>query len=176
MGKLALRGLVLAVVIGLLGLGSYAIAGGGTKNFTGSLEGYQENVDVSTGASGSFEAQLSNDGTSLHYELSYTGIEGGTVSAAHVHFGKPGVNGGVSYFLCGGGGRPACTTPSGTFEGDVVAADVIGPAGQGIAAGEFAEIVAAMRAGHAYANVHSTPGWPAGEIRAQINNRGEADD
>ena len=176
MGKLALRGLVLAVVIGLLGLGSYAIAGGGTKNFTASLEGYQENVDVSTGASGSFEAQLSNDGTSLHYVLTYSGLEGGTVTAAHVHFGKPGVNGGVSYFICGGGGRPACTTPSGTFEGDVVAADVIGPAGQGIAAGEFAEIVAAMRAGHTYANVHSSPGWPGGEIRGQINNRGEADD
>jgi hypothetical protein len=175
MGKLALRGLALAVVIGLLGVGSYAIAGGGTKNFNGSLEGYQENVDVSTGASGSFEAQLSNDGTSLHYELSYSGIEGGTVSAAHVHFGKPGVNGGVSYFLCGGGGRPACTTPSGTFEGDVVAADVIGPAGQGIAAGEFDEILAAMRAGHAYANVHSTPAWPGGEIRGQINDRGDDD-
>ena len=176
MGKLAFRGLVLAVVVGLLGLGSYAIAGGGTKNFTGSLEGYQENVDVSTGASGSFEARLSDDGDSLHYVLSYSGIEGGAVSAAHVHFGKPGVNGGVSYFLCGGGGRPPCTTPSGTFEGDVVAADVIGPAGQGIAAGEFDEILAAIRAGHAYANVHSTPAWPGGEIRAQINNRGEADD
>ena len=155
MGKLALRGLVLAAVIALLGVGSYAIAGGGTKNFTGSLEGYQENPDVSTGASGSFEARLSNDGDSLHYVLSYSGIEGGTVSAAHVHFGKPGVNGGVSYFLCGGG-RPACTTPSGTFEGDVVATNVTGPAGQGIAAGQFDEIVAAMRAGRAYANVHST--------------------
>jgi len=175
MGKLALRGLVLAAVIALLGVGSYAIAGGGTKNFTGSLEGYQENPDVSTGASGSFEARLSNDGDSLHYVLSYSGIEGGTVSAAHVHFGKPGVNGGVSYFLCGGGGRPACTTPSGTFEGDVDATNVTGPAGQGIAAGQFDEIVAAMRAGHAYANIHSTT-FPGGEIRAQINNRGEADD
>ena len=176
MGKLALRGLVLAAAIGLLGLGSYAIAGGGTKNFTGTLSGYEENPDVSTGATGSFEARLSNDGTSLHYTLSYSGIEGGTVSAAHVHFGKRGVNGGVSYFLCGGGGRPPCTTPSGAFEGDVVASDVIGPTAQGIAPGQFDEIVAAMRAGHAYANVHSTPAWPGGEIRAQINDDGGSND
>jgi hypothetical protein len=45
---------------------------------------------------------------------------------------------------------------------------VIGPAGQGIAAGEFAELLAAMRAGVTYVNVHSTL-YPGGEIRAQIS-------
>ena len=35
MRKLALRGLALAAVIALLGVGSYAIAGGGTKHFKG---------------------------------------------------------------------------------------------------------------------------------------------
>lgn len=173
MGKLALRGLTLTVVVGLLGLGSYAIAGGGTKNFSGSLEGYQENPDISTVASGSFDARLSDDGDSIHYVLSYSGLEG-TVTQAHVHFGKPGVNGGVSYFLCNGPTTPACPQ-SGTVEGDIEPADVIGPAGQGIEAGNLAEIVAAMRAGHSYANVHSSK-WPGGEIRAQLNNRGEADD
>ena len=62
----------------------------------------------------------------------------------------------------------------------VTAADVIGPAGQGISAGDFAELLAAMRAGAAYANVHSgvagstaaggrCHGFPGGEIRGQIN-------
>lgn len=176
MGKLALRGLALAVVIGLLGVGSYAVAGGGTKNFKGSpLNGYEENPDVSTVATGSFEARLSKDGASLHYKLSYSGLEA-DATAAHVHFGKPAVNGGVSYFLCNGPSTPPCPTRSGTVEGDIVAANVIGPAGQGIAPGEFAEILAAMRAGHAYANVHSTK-FPLGEIRAQINDRhGDHDD
>jgi hypothetical protein len=41
---------------------------------------------------------------------------------------------------------------------------------QGIEAGNFAELVAAMRVGSTYANVHSTK-WPGGEIRAQIRER-----
>ena len=63
---------------------------------------------------------------------------------------------------------PTCPQ-SGTVEDDIVAADVIGPATQGIEVGNLAEILAAMRAGHAYANVHSTK-WPGGEIRAQLEN------
>src|SRR5687768_17497292 len=175
MGRLALRGLVLTLVIGALGVGSYAIAGDGTRNFKGiPLNGYEENPDISTVATGSFEARLSNDGTSLAYELRYVGLEGGPATQAHVHFGKRAVNGGVSFFLCGGGGKPACPPGTGTVEavvtGTVTAADVIGPTSQGIPAGGLAEILAAMRAGHAYANVH-TGVFPTGEIRAQLNDR-----
>ena len=173
MGKVALRGLVLVAIIALLGVGSYAIAGGGARSFKGDLEGYQENLDVSTVATGSFKARLSDDGTKLEYELSYSGLEG-NVLFAHIHFGKAGVNGGVSYFLCGGVDQARSPCPqSGTVTGEIVAADVIGPTGQGIEAGNFAEILAAMRAGHAYANVHSSK-WPGGEIRAQLNDRGRS--
>jgi hypothetical protein len=49
----------------------------------------------------------------------------------------------------------------------ITAADVVGPGGQGIAAGEFAEILNALRAGVAYANVH-TAAFGGGEIRGQI--------
>jgi hypothetical protein len=44
-----------------------------------------------------------------------------------------------------------------------------GALAQGIAAGEFDEILAAIRAGKAYANIHTTT-WPAGEIRGQLND------
>ncbi len=40
-------------------------------------------------------------------------------------------------------------------------------AGQGIAAGHFAELIRALRDGVAYANVHSTK-FPGGETRGQI--------
>jgi hypothetical protein len=180
MGKLALRGLVLTVVIGLLGLGSYALAGGGSKHFNGDpMIGYQENPDVSTVATGSFNAELSKDGDSIHYVLSYSGLEG-AVTQSHVHFGKTAINGGISFWLCQTPGTPApaavaaltpfCPTPGGTVEGDITAAQVIGPTAQGIEVGNLAEILAAMRAGHAYANVHSTK-WLGGEIRAQLANK-----
>lgn len=188
MTRLTLRVVAVGAVIALLGVVSYAIAGDGTRNFDGSpLSGYEENPDLSTTGTGSFEARLNRDGTSLHYELSYSDLEG-TVQQAHVHFGKYAINGGISYFLCsnlgnGPAGTPPCPVPSGTVEGDIEAADVIGPstpppatAGQGIEPGALNEILAAMRAGHAYANVHTTK-WPGGEIRAQINdNRGRDDD
>jgi hypothetical protein len=47
---------------------------------------------------------------------------------------------------------------------------VIGPLGQGVAAGEFAEVLAAIRKGVTYANVHSSRN-PGGEIRGQIKAR-----
>lgn len=175
MSKLAFRGLALGAVIALLGVGSYAIAGSGTNNFDGTpMTGYQENADVSTTGSGSFDARLSPSGDSLQYELSYSGLEG-NVLQAHVHFGKKAVNGGISFFLCTN--LNAATDDdcpqSGTVTGEIDATDVIGPAAQGIEPGNLAEIVAAMRAGHAYANVHSSK-WPGGEIRAQINDKGES--
>jgi hypothetical protein len=44
---------------------------------------------------------------------------------------------------------------------------VLGPGVQGIAAGEFAELLTAIRSGVSYANVHSAK-FPSGEIRGQI--------
>jgi hypothetical protein len=185
MGKLALRGLLLAAVIALLGVGSYAIAGGGTNKFDGSLSGYEETPStLSTPAVGSFDARLSQNGTTIAYELSYSGLEG-VVTQAHVHFGQRALTGGISFWLCQTAGTPApaavaavtpfCPVPGGTVKGEITAAEVIGPAAQGIAPGEFAEIVAAMRAGYAYANVHSSTRG-SGEIRAQINDDPGNDD
>ena len=175
MKKFGVPAALILVLLVALGIGSYAIAGGGKKNLRADqLTGYQENPDISTVASGRFEVTIDDDAQTLSYELEYSGLEG-TVTQAHVHFGKRAVNGGISYFLCGTpaspgpAGTPTCPA-SGTVSRTIGAADIIGPTGQGIEPAAFAEIVAAMREGHTYANVHSSK-WPGGEIRAQINDR-----
>lgn len=177
-----MRKLFFAAVIG--GSLLVALAGGSlalAKNDKGgkaraTLSGYEETPSVSTVAKGRFRAEI--DGDSLDYRLTYTGIEGGTVLAAHIHFGQRHTAGGVSAFLCGGGDKPACPTPGGTVEGTIDAADVIGPAAQGILAGQLNELVRAIRAGAAYVNVHSTT-FPGGEIRGQLKSdrrKGRDDD
>ncbi len=135
------------------------------------LRGFQEAPAISTTGSGEFRGKINDDGTSIDYKLSYSGLEGGSVLFAHIHLGQRSVSGGVIVFLCANVPvpvtTPACPTPSGTVTGTVTASDVIGPAGQGITAGEFAELLRAIRHGVTYANVHTTA-FPSGEIRGQI--------
>ena len=79
------------------------------------------------------------------------------------------------FFLCGGGGKPACPSNSGTVTGTVTAGDIIGPAAQGIAASQFAKALQALRDGLAYANAHTST-YPGGEIRGQIGGKKEHKD
>lgn len=137
--------------------------------FSASMVGADEAAPaaISTGAHGFFFATLNDAETQLDYALLYFGLEGGALLFAHIHLGQPGVNGGVAAFLCGGGSKSACPTSGTAMTGSIVASDVVGPGAQGIAAGEFAELVRAMKAGLTYANVH-TQNFGSGEIRGQI--------
>jgi hypothetical protein len=141
------------------------------------LLGYQEVPALSTVARGRFRAWVDTVANTIHWKLSYDGLEG-TVSQAHVHFGQMSVNGGISFFLCtnlanGPVGTQACPAGPAELEGIITADQVIGPGptatspGQGIEPGAFDEIATAIRSGVAYANVHSSK-WPAGEIRGQL--------
>ncbi len=156
------------IAVAALILVGLAIADSGARFFRASLDGYHETpLSISTNGTGSFRATLNPTGDELTYELQYSGLEGGPLLFAHVHIGQTGTTGGVMFFLCGGG-KPACPNGPATVTGTVNASDIIGPAGQGVAAGEFEEAIRAMRTGAAYANVH-TMVYPSGEIRGQIN-------
>jgi hypothetical protein len=167
--KLALAvGVASAVAVG----GSAAFAGGGGGKGTKAwLSGYEEVPAVSTVANGRFEATLTPTADGLAYKLSYTGLEG-DVTQAHIHFGQRGVASGISAWLCGNvpatpPGTQACPPSPATVTGTVNAASVVGPTGQGIAPGEIGELLKAIKAGMAYANVHSSK-FTGGEIRGQL--------
>jgi hypothetical protein len=136
------------------------------------LKGYEEVPAVSSRAAGHFRAFIDDKAPAIAYELTYDGLEG-DVRQSHIHFGQKGVSGGISVYLCQTsfnadptGLAPTCPQ-SGTVTGTLTAANIIGPAGQGIAATEIQELIAAIRAGIAYPNVHSTK-FPTGEIRGQL--------
>jgi hypothetical protein len=178
-GKARLFSLAAAGVV-TLGIVSFAVAGDlrgppnvpDKKNFDARLNGFREVPSVSSTGYGDFEAKLVED-QKLHFVFRYAGLEGGTSLFAHIHFAQRSVNGGVVVFLCGGGTKPtACTNVAGTVEGDIVPSDLVGSTGatnQGIEPGSWEEFIRAMRAGHAYVNIHTTR-WGGGEIRGQINN------
>jgi len=148
-------------------IGGAATADRGGRQMKADLNGAEEVPSVSSTGTGELLARISDDASSIDYTLSYENLEGATTTQAHIHLGQFSANGGVSVFLCGGGGKPPCPATGGTVTGTIIAADVIGPAGQGIAAGELDELIAAMRRGVTYANVH-TDKHPGGEIRGQI--------
>jgi hypothetical protein len=171
MRKILLLASVAPLALILVGA-SYAVqAEGKGGSFSARLVGFEETpMSISTNARGTFTARL--DGNTIKYVLSYRGLEGGNTLFAHIHFGQRATSGGVSAFLCGGAppasDKGPCPNGGGTVEGTIDPADVVGPAGQGIAGGEIHELIEAMRAGYAYANVH-TETYQPGEIRGQID-------
>lgn len=143
------------------------------------LSGYEEVPAASSPGRGEFKAKIDRKAGTIFYELSYRGLQG-NVTMAHIHLGQHGVNGGISVWLCGTAtnpgpaGTPVC--PAGTegeINGTLMAANVVGPAAQLIAAGEFDELVDAILAGVTYVNVHTTA-LPSGEIRGQLGGKGRA--
>lgn len=150
----------------LLCAGSGVWADSERNHFKTELNGFSEVPAVSSTGSGEFSARIRGE-AAIDWELSYENLEGTTTLAAHVHFGQRSVNGGVSFFLCGGPDTLPCTPGSGSFSGTATAANIVGPTAQGIAPTEIAELIRAMRAGKTYANVH-TDKHPGGEIRGDI--------
>jgi CHRD domain len=148
-----------AAALGLLATATLADDSRSRERIEARLKGFAEVPAASSAASGRFKARIDSASQTLSYELSYSGLED-AVRMAHIHFGQHGVNGGIMVWLCQTAAfpSPVASTPpcpqSGTVSGVVSAADVVGPAGQGIAP---------------YANMHSNK-FPGGEIRGQLRD------
>jgi hypothetical protein len=136
-----------------------------TEPFSASLSGANEVPPINTAGTGDFEMTIQPG--AISFSLTFADLSS-PLTVAHLHFAPSKVAGGVMIFLCGGGGQPACpAATSGTISGTITAANVTGPVGQGIVAGDLDSALEAVRDGLAYANMH-TMNFPSGEIRGQV--------
>ena len=149
-------------------------------------DGYQVVSSQSTNGSATFHARVDRVNKRIDYELSYSNLEGDIIQS-HIHFNRPGFNGGIVLFLCtNAGNTPKSATPAplcpgtrdGSVKGTLQAGDVVyipfgnqfppPPAGtQGISPGDFDAVARAIDAGATYVVVH-TKAVPSGELRGQI--------
>jgi CHRD domain len=178
MRKAVLLGLV--VIFGVLAVSAVALAdrgkgkGNGNKNFSARLNGWEEDPSQVTTGTGRFRATAINT-TRIDFVLSYENLEGTNVAQAHIHIGSRHESGAISAFLCGPPTQPPCPPgPNGQVTGTIEANDIVASgAAQGVEPGNFADLLRAMRKGETYANVHTAPRAPGGEIRGQIKKGGK---
>ncbi|HEX7090121.1 MAG TPA: CHRD domain-containing protein [Longimicrobiales bacterium] len=128
------------------------------------MTGAEETPPRPSRAQGQLVLRLDAGGTALTYKLIVANIV--DVMQAHIHLAPPGSPGPVIAWLYPSG-PPAQLIPGRSngvlAEGTITDAQVVGPlAGQGVAG-----LLAAIRAGNAYANVHTVQ-FPPGEIRGQL--------
>jgi hypothetical protein len=175
--KIAVAMLFVIAAVSLVGTGVRAQDGGDQLQLSTRLSSFNEVPPKAIGSHGSFSATLSQDGTTLNWTLTWTGLTG-PPSAAHIHFAQAGVNSSVMTWLCGGPAgnpdippKPDCPqTSSGSITGTTNAGDIIALNASpdlGLDLHDFATFLRALRAGDGYANMH-TARFAGGEIRGQI--------
>lgn len=133
--------------------------------FIAHLSGDEEVPAVDTRAQGQATFRLSPDGSELSYRLIAANIV--DVMMSHIHLAPAGVNGGVVVWLYPEDGPPPQLI-EGRFggvlaTGVITSEDLVGD----LAGATLADLVAAMREGGTYVNVHTVAN-PPGEIRGQI--------
>ena len=117
---------------------------------------------LDSGASPSGNASFTVQGTSVAYKLAASGLSG-PPTAAHIHIGAPGAAGPVIVPLTvAAGSSPGTAAGEGTFD----ASAVKGKKADGSAM-SLEDVLAAMRSGGTYVNVHTANNKP-GEVRGQI--------
>jgi len=109
---------------------------------------------------GEADFKLSQDGKELTYILKLMDIE--NVSAAHIHTGMAGKNGGPVAGLFAGP-KKAGNFSGELAKGTITEKDLIGP----LAGKTIGDLVKLIKDGGAYVNVH-TEKYPDGEVRGQI--------
>lgn len=128
--------------------------------FQATLSGANEVPARGTAAAGA--VGISIDGQTVRYTIETNAIT--SITGAHIHSGAAGINGPIRISLYPGPGVNFATTATGAVNGVLIEGSFTASQVTGIT---FDQLVEQMRAGTAYANVHTTT-FPGGEIRGQV--------
>ena len=155
---------------------------GGVNNLGTHLDGDDENPPHVTLAQGQAIFRISDDGKSVTYKLIAANIDNPFM--AHIHLAPVGVNGPIVEWLFPSTAPVAGPPGTGRFDGVLAtgtftAANLVGP----LAHHPLSDLIAAMRNGGAYVNIHTESGvappnsgpgnFPGGEIRGQLDAPGK---
>lgn len=130
------------------------------NHFVAHLDAAQETPAVVSNATGEASFTITENDTAIRFRISSRGLD--RILQAHIHVGATGVNGPVFVFLFPLAAHPV-SGQGWSVSGTLTPADLIPQPG----AATFAQVVAAIRAGNTYANIH-TIAHPGGEIRGQL--------
>jgi hypothetical protein len=152
------------------------------RNHTTPLKGDEEVPARETHATGNAVYHIADDGNSVEYKLIVANIE--NVFMAHIHIGAAGATGPVAVWLYPSTDAAPGDPGGGPINGVIVTgsftAEDLQPA-MGGWDGTWASLIAAIRGGGAYTNVHTNDGvgdpntgpgdFPGGEIRGQFKGQ-----
>jgi CHRD domain len=140
---------------------SVAFAQQQQQKFTAKMTGSEEVPPKNTKATGTAEFNLSPDGKTLSFKVTVNNIN--SVTMAHIHSGKKGVNGPIVVTLF------YSAPPTGPINGVLSQAKATATNLEGPLKGkQISDLVNLIKNGQTYANVHTTQN-PKGEIRGQIS-------
>jgi hypothetical protein len=156
---------VVALVVS--GLSSSGLAAPIT--YSANLDGLSEAFPNASSATGFITAILDTTLHTLQVNVTFSGLEGGPVTSAHIHAATPSPFTGSAAIAITFIGFPAATSGTYTNPFDLSlpatwSSGFLTNAGGGTAAGAEAALTAALASGRAYANIHNIL-YPAGEIR-----------
>lgn len=152
-----------AVVVVLTILGSSACSGDPQEKYIAELRGSNEVPANSSTAVGRVVLLVSRDASYAEYSVEQSGLSGG-IRGGHFHRAAAGANGPIvlSFFFDPTTGSAINGPTPGTTD-----LELNGSIGRTINKTQLDTILADLRAGNLYANIH-TPQFVGGEIRGQL--------
>ncbi len=152
------------------------------QKFSAKMTGDKEVPPISTDTTGTIRVEANSQQQTLDYDLTLTNLNG-VITGAHIHMGKPGVNGPIVADLNApglGGAAAASSSSSSSGEGTAMTSnsvsgtirstDLKGP----LEGKQITDLIKLIEEGRAYTNVHTEQN-PNGEIRGQLFTSSSSD-